>query len=467
MKIPDTVDNRFKGEFRITAHDVHQNRLKFCENLIKKDQFCANVYASYFELPMTKVEEDVKSLGYDIKEIESNDPISFEALNLYRKRLLEKDSSKEMLTKLGMWHMPTKESETIYHYQVEDFNTRLQSALEYYQNERLIKTQGYSVVADKFSIPFKTFKDTVINNDLKRIEHNIVDKHRDDLKELLNNSTAISVSNLTGIPKACFFDLAREASQEYKDSHSNLLGDHVPTPSAYQKEQRREMIWNMYNAYGSTHGYTQQEIADQLGITRYTVMSDIKAYKKEHPDVIDVTQLYRAKHNGLAKALNRIEKKAIASSLYTKGNSLSSIGKELHTTVDQVKQFLMEDGLIQSYSSSKYQDELNKEEASHSAEVGFQHRGQFTEGKIYGATSDLLEQKNAPSPSANWVERNRIRSEILNDQRQTMAAIRNNPVAYMEFVQKNGRMIDYINKKQLERQSIDAEVTLEVAGMER
>lgn len=467
MKIPDTIDNKFKGEFRITAHDVRQNRLKFCENLIKKDQFCASVYASYFELPMTRVEEDVKSLGYDIKEVESNDHVSFEALNLYRKRLLEKDSSKEMLTKLGMWHMPTKESETIYHYQVEDFNTRLQSALEYYQNERLLKTQGYSVVADKFSIPFKTLRDAVINNDLKRIEYGILDKYKEDLKELLNNSTALSVSKLTGIPKEKFYDLAKEASQEYKETHSNLLGEHIPTKSANRKEQRRETIWNMYNAYGSTHGYTQQEIADQLGITRATVIHDIKAYKKEHPDVIDVTQLYRVRHNGLAKALNRIEKKAIAASMYTKGEPLPSIGKELHTTVDQVKQFLMEDGLIQSYSSSKYQDELNKEDASHSAEVGFQHRGQFTEGKIYGATSDLLEQKNAPSPSVNLNERNKIRKEILNNQRQTMAAIRNNPVAYMEFVQKNGRMIDYINKKQLERQSAEAEMTLDAAGMER
>ena len=454
MKISENVQApKLNKNHRITADTVLENRLNFCKTLISKRQFSANVYASYFEIPLSKVEEDVASLGYKLDEAESKKPISFAALNVYRKKILEKDSSKEMLEKLGLWHMPTKDKETIYHYQADDVNSRLDSALEYYQNERLKKTQGYSVVADKFSIPFKTLKDAVINNDLKRVEYNIVDKHRDDLKELLNNSTVISVSKLTGIPTTCFFDLAREASQKYKEAHSNLLGDHVPTPRAYQKEQRRETIWNMYNVYGSTYGYTQQEIADQLGITRATVIHDIKAYKKEHPDVIDVTQLYRARHSGLERALNRIEKKAVATSLYVNGESIQNISKELHSDYGTIKLYLMEDGLIQPYTSTKYLDNLIKEDASNSSEVGYQHKGQFTEGKIYGATSDLLNQKNAPSPSANWAERNRIRSEILNDQRQTMAAIRNNPVAYNEFVSKQGRMVDFMKYTELQKEA--------------
>ena len=108
-------------------------------------------------------------------------------------------------------------------------------------------------MADKFSISFKEFRDIVVENNLKRIESSIVDKHREDLKELLNNSTAISVSKLTGIQRAYFYDLSREASREYQDAHSNLLGEHTPLKNANRKEQRRETIWNMYNAYGSAN----------------------------------------------------------------------------------------------------------------------------------------------------------------------------------------------------------------------
>lgn len=465
MKIPENAQApKFNKNHRITADTVLENRLNFCKTLISKRQFSASVYASYFEIPLSKVEEDVTSLGYKLDEAESKKPISFAALNVYRKKILEKNSSKEMLEKLGLWHMPTKDKETIYHYQADDVNSRLDSALEYYQTERLMKKQAYGVVADKFTVPFKEFKNTVVNNNLQRIEHSFVDKYKEDLKELLNTSTSLSVSKLTGMPQTCFHNLAREVSQEYKETHSNLLGDHIPTPRAYQKEQRRETVWNMYNAYGSTHGYTQQEIADQLGITRATVIHDIKAYKKEHPDVIDVTQLYRARHSGLEKALNRIEKKAVATSLYVNGESIQNISKELHSDYETIKLYLMEDGLIQPYTSTKYQDDLIKEDASNSSEVGYQHKGQFTEGKIYGATSDLLNQKNAPSPSANWAERNRIRSEILNDQRQTMAAIRNDPVAYNEFVSKQGRMVDFMKYAELQRE--DRQIEDPDIGME-
>lgn len=465
MKIAENIQPpQLNKKHRITADAVLANRLNFCKTLISKRQFSTSVYASYFEIPLSKVEEDVTSLGYKLDEVESRNPISFTALNVYRKKILEKDSSKEMLEKLGLWHMPTKDKETVYHYQADDVNSRLDSALEYYQNERLKKTQGYSVVSEKFFIPFDTLKNTVINNDLKRIEHSIIDKHREDLKELLNNSTVKSVSKLTGVPSACFYELAREVSQEYKDTHSNLLDEHIPTRCANQKEQRRETIWNMYNAYGSTHGYTQQEIADQLGLSRATVVHDIKAYKKEHPDVIDVTQLYRARHSGLKKALNRIEKKAVAASMYINGESISNIYKELHSDYETVKLYLMEDGLIQPYASSKYKDDLVKEDTSNSSEVGFQHKGQFTEGKIYGATSELLNQKNAPSPSANWAARNKIRYEILDDQKQTMAAIRNDPVAYREFISKQGRMVDFMKYAELKRE--DPQIEDSDIGME-
>ncbi len=452
MKIePYLQTNNLVKKFHITADAVLQNRLEVCKTLIKKKQFSQSVYASYFELPMSKVKEDVESLGYKLEEIESDKPISFEALSLYRRRVLEKDSSKETLAKLGMWHMPTKEKETVYRYQDENTDIRLQSALEYYQNERLIQKHGYSLVADKFSISFKELKDMVVENNLKRIENSIVDKYREDLKELLNNSTATSVSKLTGIPQARFYDLSREASREYQDTHSNLLGEHTPLKSANRKEHRRETIWNMYNAYGSANGYTQQEIADQLGITRATVINDIKAYKKEHPDVIDVTQLYRARHSGLEKALNRIEKKAIAASLYAHGNSLASISKELHTNVETVKTYLIEGGYIEPYAQEKYKETPVKEDVSLSAETGFQHKGQFTEGKMYGATSYLLQQKNAPSPSDDLATRKKMGKEILNNQRQTMAAIRNDPVAYREFISKQGRMIDFMNYAELKR----------------
>lgn len=139
----------------------------------------------------------------------------------------------------------------------------------------------------------------------------------------------------------------------------------------------------------------------------------------------------------------------------------NNLVKKFHITADAVlqnrlevcKTLIKKKQFSQSVYASYFELPMSKvkEDVSLSAETGFQHKGQFTEGKMYGATSYLLQQKNAPSPSEDLATRKKIGKEILNNQRQTMAAIRNDPVAYREFISKQGRMIDFMNYAELKR----------------
>ena len=438
----------------VTAKDIYKNRLSFCKKLIENDVFNIGIYAAYYEIPLDIAKSDLKELGFDeISNIESENPISLEKLVAKRNAILEKNNNDvNTLYKMGYWHFPKDNFVASYDFKNPSKENRFEQAVLYYQHEILKKTSGYSLVSNMFDLNAESFKSYAKDNNLQRYEHSAPIDFPKEINFLLRYSKVIDVSVLTGIPKSYLYDTSREISNQYASEKSNLIGEHVPSPRAYQLEARRRKVWELYNDFGSTHGRTQQEIADELGLTRQTVISDIKAYKKEHPEVIDITQLYQPHHLGYEKTVARMQKLESASQMYDAGMSLSFISNSLNTQVDVVKKYLMESGKINPYETVKSEEQNSI--ISHRSVKGYENKGQFTakllnnEGNItafHGTTSHLLDEQNAPAYSSDMCRRNQIRKPILETQHKTMALLRNNPQAYDEFISKQGDLKNFLD----------------------
>lgn len=453
-KQPIPINEQPEKKYMV-ASDIYQNRLEFAKKLIGHNKFNLDIYATYFEISRKTAQSDIEKLGYKIKDIESEDPLSYQKLVLYRDKLLEENQyNLETLTKLGFWYRPSSNKDPIYHYYADDKNIRLQSAIEYYKTERTGKTHPYSYIADKFAVSTKELKAIIAEQKIKNNEHNTVAEHHQELKTLLRYSRTADIFALTGVTRQTLCETARELSQRYIKEHKDLIGEHTPTKLSYRNEKRRQKVWELYNAFGSSHGRTQQEIADELGLSRQTVISDLKMYKKEHPEVIDQTQLYQPHHLGYEKTLARNEKAARAVALYKEGNTITQISKELGTNINTVNVYLIEQGIKDPYGAEKY-NELNEQlSVTQKAIKGYEEKGQFTvrlvnnENKLtsfHGATSHLLDEAGAPAYTTNTEERNKIRRPILEAQRRTMAAIRNDSNAQAEFFDKHGNILDYLS----------------------
>lgn len=461
--------NTYKPVKHITAQEIHKNRLNVCKKLIEHDAFDLDVYASYFEIPRHQAEEDLRLQGYDPEMIKCYNVISLNKLIAQRNKTLEgRESDKETLAKLGYWHQPTNNYRATYHFNDLDSDMRFQDAVTYYQNERAFKKHAFSYVAELFSIPVSKFIDYVRNNNIERYEHKIVNEHRDELYDLLRYSKVVDVSKLIDVPAAKLYPIAQEISKTYMEEKSDLIGSHKPSPRAHILEERRRQVWEMYTKYGSTHGMTQLEIANELGLTRRTVISDIKAYKKEHPEVIDATQIYQPHHLGENKTIERMEKVKISVDLYQQGFSLNDISKTVHSLPTTVKQYLIEEGVIDPYSqvSSDYQNRI-----THRSQKGYEFKGQFTTKEIthenivtayHGTTSHLLEEAQAPLYSTDMKTRNMIRNPILQDQRNTMAVLRNNPEAYREFMERRGNIQEFLSQKEPSKEKDEDELEISV-----
>lgn len=464
-----TQINEYKPIKHITAKEIHNNRLAFCQKLIEGDAFDPDIYAAYFEIPKHQAAEDLRLLGYDPENVKCYNVIPLDKLIARRNKVLEdKESDRETLAKHGFWRKPTNNYRETYRFNDPDPNIRFQDALAYYQNERAFKTSAFSFVADMFSISTQKFMDYVRTNNIERYESKMLKEHHDDLCNLLRYSKAIDVSNLVDIPQARLYPISQKISKTYMEEKSNLIGNHKPSPRAHVLEERRRQVWEMYTKYGSTHGMTQLEIANELGLSRQTVLSDIKAYKKEHPEAIDVTQFYQPHHLGEDKTTERMEKVKMSVTMYQHGFSLTDISKTVHSGPDTVKKYLVEEGIIDPYSQVLSD---NQNRIAHRSQKGYEFKGQFTTKEIthknivtdfHGATSHLLEEAQAPLYSEDIKTRNIMRVPILQDQHNTMAVLRNNPEAYREFMEKQGNIQEFLSKREPSKEKDEDELEMSV-----
>lgn len=96
--------------------------------------------------------------------------------------------------------------------------------------------------------------------------------------------------------------------------------------------------------------------------------------------------------------------------------------------IPNVPQYLQEAGL--------FIDIAINDNMVHEAEIGYQHRGQFA----YGSTPALLAEHEFSSVK----EKNAQRYKILDDQKRTMALLRNNQGIRQAFREKHGNLKEAI-----------------------
>lgn len=436
------------------AKTIYNNRLSFAKKLVNRDVFSLDIYSKYFEIPRSEALKDLKAIGIkNPEDVESKNPIQLKLLIGKRQQILEKEGySENALGEMGFWYRPSNK--------IAEFSTAIDAAINYYQTERS-RTGPYNIkfstICDKYDLKYDDFKREFHNRSVLKYDERILHDKKDELTVLISKSTVDDTSKLTGVDKVKLYDISRELSAEYMLKHSNLLVEHTPNKNAYRKQELMKKVWDMYNEHGSTHGMTQKEIADKLGLTRETVSHYITAYKKQHPEVIDVTQLYQPHHLGEEKTKQREIRKKIVADAYKCGASVEQISKTFKIRREAITKYLKEDGLIVAHAKT-VENPKQFGEAVKEAKVGYEEQGQFGAYKVnvegnktlfHGATSRLLDEMGAPAYTTNFNERTRLRDGILRNQQDTMAMLRNNPDALNEFVRTNGEARTIISAQNL------------------
>lgn len=459
-----------------SAEYILNQRYKFIKKLIEAKKFNVYEVAKYFEVtPKTIIASLYSIYGRSYKIPSFPDFLSYEILSQYRNRILEpydknSDAYIEKLNDLGLYKPPTKEL---------DYNSvfeKLNSVIYISQTYDCLLTKVHDYIQDPSEHNYQLA--------MKELDH-ILPHFIDALNDFTHGFTQKDIAEKYQYTKAQLniFSIIKTAidfektpsrqsissledlnyvkelleNSENKQCHiakitglnNNLLADVISnnlilkntdkkTNQAMKISERRQKVWDLYSKYGSTHGFTQQEIADQLGITRETVVSDIKKYKLEHLDEIDSNLLYKRRHSGEQKYFKYKEKEEKTIQLYVKIKErhpefsnykiISMICQKIDFTIENCNIVLTKHGYINALENQAViNGEFSKE--------GSLLKNHFGPG---GATRELL--NNSKYEYLSREEMN-YRQKILKQQRITKALLDSNS-NYQDIFQENHFDID-------------------------
>lgn len=478
--------------------ELLNNRRKYIELLMKQGYSIYDI-ARFFEVSPHTIIKSVRALGLDISTREVKDSIGPFPLddsflerrdNILETALKEKDFS-ATLKEFGLYYLPIafKESKNIvkyqsnhpiYHLMLQDYSThdiasqlnmtyqdvkreinllnidkdRLKADRKIYkQNKDIIQfielsSAGFNRkdISRYLNLPEnqveclnnKIKKANILNKDIVVDKEFVIKYAKTLLKEGLNIDEVVEITglaehNVSKILKSCKSD---------KDTK----------PLSFKYEKRRELIYTMY----TQDLMTQQEIADKLGITRATVMSDIKTYKKDHPKEIDKTYLWRQRNLNVSAKMERIDRKQQILLFNRAGMSVYAISKNMGLLPAMVTKYLEEEGYqIESNSISSQKNKykqaytLNKEGKSNieisnilniSENEVFHYikKGEQLINKISERTEELRLSWQGDSTTVIMGKLGKARNKVLEDQHKTANKLRNDSSFYETVSTKNG-----------------------------
>ncbi len=410
---------------------AYENRLKALEILVDNFMFNTEIFSQYYGIS-EKLTKTLFNQVYDadINKYQSDDPVSLETLIKNRNEYLNNAENREQaLEDIGYWCEPYDE---LYKdiYSCFDKETAKRYVFSLSDNAKII---------DK--------RNNLHDSNIMRLKEYLIKYREKDIINVFKNAKSNQETNkilfyLTGVNPTYYKEFRDIVRKHFESSLSNNKDSSYLKANMYKYNDRMEQVWQMYNTFGSTHGYTMQEIAYKFGVTRATIVSDIKAYKKLHPEAIDNTQLYRQRHAGSTKYKLREKEKKKVVNLFESGMSQNSIATKTGINANRVHLYLVEAGKLHTI------DDLHIK----SLKEGLKHKGQFTEDskdnrskkynsyKHHGSTPYLLDKKRAPLPSENPFDRNKIRAGILTEQRENMAILRNNPDFKDKLFESDGKI---------------------------
>lgn len=232
---------------------------------------------------------------------------------------------------------------------------------------------------------------------------------------------------------------------------------------SYKEEKRRELIFTLY----TKDLLTQQEIANKLNISRGTVITDLKTYRKDHPEEVDKTYLWRQRNLASPTKALRINRKGLVLSLYKNGSSVKDIQRIVQVREETIKNYLSEEGKLEKnigqqtleknrhniwkctqkgYTKEQIADKLNLN--INMVERTIKRNEKYGEPISRRAEELKLAWQNIPtSEICQIVGRNRL--TVLKDQHKTADILRNNEFA-LDFVKShNGDITEELFNKEI------------------
>lgn len=262
---------------------------------------------------------------------------------------------------------------------------------------------------------------------------------------ILSGANIYDIDEVTGIDERILTKIKHELPHINKEEH----------PLSYKAEARRQKIWDMY----TQDLLTQQEIADRLNLSRTTVVTDLQTYRRDHPEAIDKTYLWRQRNSREPVKAIRINQKDKVLSLYKNGMSLKYISQIVQVNDNKIQRFLDEEGFYKKTDSGKSREQ-NRHEVWKLSKQGFtteeiaskldiskksvEYHKKMNEkhgNPISRKAEELYLSWNGFSTTEIMEVVGRSRANILRDQHETANFIRNNQDAMSYISEKGGDVI--------------------------
>lgn len=311
----------------VDLNTVVKNRRAIIAKALEEGKFNTLVYACFFETKSKVIAEDVNKIDPEGK-YSTKAEISLSQLQAERASndSFEVDDNElvPLLEKWGIWHKPIdvisineivakinklpKINKTKGQAKSESYTDKMIRYAKTYEDVFLLLQYGaskkdikkyfgyddndiYKVNSVAKIVGISTYPDDEMlrHVDIKAIVDELVDK----------GNSILLIEQATGIAKKKLYDIKKNNQKKTTKKKTKNKIEKKQT-----LEERRKKVWELY--YGEdSKGYTMDDIANVLGISRQTVASDIREYKLKCDDAGDVTRYTR--HSGAKQYKRHIE----------------------------------------------------------------------------------------------------------------------------------------------------------------